>query len=101
MIHDHQKGIGRHGQTELPKRGDACEAWLKSRRDSLLYGGTDQRDDTWQLLDELLEDYRRHADLGIPLSETVYDLPAEDDEAVQAIVDSLQEPLVTRMDYIL
>jgi hypothetical protein len=88
----------------IPKRGDACEAWLKSRRDSLLYSGQDLYDETWQLLDELLEDYRRHADLRIPLSETVDDLPAEDDEAVQAIVDSLpslQEPLVTRMDYIL
>jgi hypothetical protein len=86
--------------TDLPKRGDACEAWLKSRRDSLLYGNG-VSEETWQLLDELLEDYRRHADLKMPLSETVYDLPAEDDEAVQAIVDSLQEPLVTRMDYIL
>ena len=90
--------------TTIPRRGDACEAWLKARRDSLLYGGQDLYDETWQLLDELLADYRRHADLQIPLSETVDDLPAEDDEAVQAIVDSLpslQEPLVTRMDYIL
>jgi hypothetical protein len=93
--------------TTIPKRGDACEAWLKARRDSLLYlrdsplYDASRDDETWQLLDELLEDYRRHADLHIPLSETVYDLPAEDDEAVQAIVASLQEPLVTRMDYIL
>jgi hypothetical protein len=85
--------------TTIPKRGDACEAWLKSQRDALLYGCIG--DETYQLLDELLEDYRRHADLKMPLSETVYDLPAEDDAAVQAIVESLQEPLVTRMDYIL
>ena len=85
--------------TTIPRRGDACEAWLKARRDSLLYGGQDLYDETWQLLDELLEDYRLHADLGIPLNESTK--LVEPIRYVPPAYESLQEPLVTRMDYIL
>ena len=88
--------------TTIPKRGDACEAWLEVRRDSLLYGNPG--DETWQLLDELLEDYRLHADLGIPLSEEIPSFQFGDHKPIRYVpptYEPLQEPLVTRMDPIL
>lgn len=64
--------LGHIDQSELlvthqPKRGDEVEAWIKSKRDDwedaseLVYGA----------LDDLLDEYRLHADTGIPLTEEV------------------------------
>lgn len=47
-----------------PQRGDAVEAWLKARRDQ----HREQTDD-WFFLDELLNDYRLHADTRTPLDQ--------------------------------
>lgn len=53
---------------ELPRRGDAVEAWLKRQRDSIRV--QDAYDARWvALLDELLDAYRLHADTGTPLHE--------------------------------
>lgn len=53
--------------TYQPERGDAVEAWIKRHRDS--YGS--QVDDAWRVLDDLLDDYREHADTGTPLDREV------------------------------
>lgn len=45
-------------------RGDAVAAWLKTKRDEYQKHAT-----SWYALDSLLDDYRRHADCGTPLSE--------------------------------
>lgn len=47
-----------------PQRGDAVEAWLKTRRDQ----HREQTDD-WVFLDGLLYDYQIHADTGTPLDQ--------------------------------
>lgn len=54
-----------------PKRGDDVEAWIKRARDEL--GPTDNNAyyHPWFALDQLLDDYRAHADTGTPLSEEV------------------------------
>lgn len=49
-----------------PRRGDAVEAWLKARRDEY----REQTDD-WFLIDEVLDQYRLHADTGTPLGQHV------------------------------
>lgn len=51
------------------KRGDEIEAWIKRTRDeySLLWTQNRQADE-WTALDNLLDDYRLHADEGTPLS---------------------------------
>jgi hypothetical protein len=49
---------------ELPKRGDAIEAYLKMQRDRHSKNGL-----AWIALDDLLEDYRLRADTGTPLTE--------------------------------
>jgi hypothetical protein len=48
----------------LPRRGDAVETWIKRTRDQFPETAVD-----WQALDDLLDDYRLHADCGVPLSE--------------------------------
>lgn len=54
-----------------PRRGDHVEAWLKAQRDQHVdaYG----RPPEWHALDRVLDDYRLHADTGIPLGEHVCD----------------------------
>jgi len=52
-------------EDSLPRRGDAVEAWLKTQRDR------HPRDSSWWVLDELLDDYRLHADTSTPLAEDV------------------------------
>lgn len=47
-----------------PQRGDAVEQWLKARRDR----HREQTDD-WCHIDELLDEYRLHADTGTPLDQ--------------------------------
>lgn len=49
-----------------PRRGDLVEAWIKRRRD-----GNDKGTDAYDVLDNLLDDYRLHADTGTDLSESV------------------------------
>lgn len=51
-----------------PQRGDAVEAWIKARRDE--YAGSADQPSRWAL-DDLLDDYREHADTGTPLGEEV------------------------------
>jgi hypothetical protein len=51
----------------LPARGDNVEAWLKRARDA--YSPYGKEGDYFRLLDDLLDDYRLHADTGTPLAE--------------------------------
>lgn len=52
-----------------PRRGDHIEAWLKTQRD--LHRDAQGPTCGWQHLDDLLDDYRLHADTGTPLSDHV------------------------------
>lgn len=53
-----------------PCRNDAVAAWLKRSRD------THDRDDAqWWVIDQLLDDYRTHADYGTPLDREVHEPP--------------------------
>lgn len=54
----------------LPVRGDAVEMWLKAQRDSY-----DEYYPEWQALDDALDDYRLHADTGVPLGQHACDGP--------------------------
>lgn len=49
------------------RRGDDVEAWLKRDRDALLADGSDWGQEAAAVVDDLLEDYRLHADTGMPL----------------------------------
>lgn len=49
-----------------PERKSDVEKWIKKNRNSY-----PSRSSKWYALDDLLEDYRLHADTGTPLSETV------------------------------
>lgn len=49
-----------------PQRGDAIEVWLKSWRDRHQRGFP-----SWYSLDDVLDDYRIHADTGTPLDQEV------------------------------
>ncbi len=50
-----------------PRRGDDVEAWLKSDRDALLAEKSPWASLAAAVVDDLLEDYRLHADTGTPL----------------------------------
>lgn len=54
------------GNVEIPARGDSVEEWLERKRDIL-------RKDSllWHTVNDLLEDYRDHADTGTDLSSVV------------------------------
>jgi len=54
------------------KRGDEVEAWLKKARDQF----SDSRTE-YEAVDDLLDDYRAHADYGTPLSEVVEEPPSD------------------------
>lgn len=49
-----------------PRRGDEVEAWIKRRRDEFDHVSTG-----WIIHDEMLDDYREHADTGTPLDQEV------------------------------
>lgn len=49
-----------------PHRGDQTEAWLKAQRDQ-----RSAKTDEWVVIDELLDDYRLHADTGTRLGEHI------------------------------
>jgi hypothetical protein len=51
-----------------PRRGSDVEAWIKRRRDE--HDSPDLRA-RWFVLDDLLDDYRLHADCGVPLHQEV------------------------------
>lgn len=53
----------------VPHRGSDVEAWIKRERDA--HGSP--ADDAWRVLDYLLDDYREHADTGVPLGEEVHE----------------------------
>jgi hypothetical protein len=55
-----------HTETR-PQRGDAVEQWLKAQRDEYEVRSSPQ----WAALDEVLDTYRLHADMGAPLGEHV------------------------------
>jgi len=63
-----------------PRRGDEVEAWIKRTRDSY---DRFRWADSWDALDDLLDDYRLHADTGTPLDQ---------------FVSMTQESLVERME---
>jgi hypothetical protein len=58
----------------IPCRGDQFEQWLKTQRDQ----HREQTDD-WILVDELLDQYRLHADTGTPLDQHVCEGGSPDD----------------------
>lgn len=49
-----------------PARGDEFEAWLKAQRELYLDDSTG-----WNIVDDLLDTYRLHADTGTPLDDHV------------------------------
>jgi hypothetical protein len=52
-----------------PERHDDVDRWIKRYRDNWeRWGG---RTAEWYALDDLLDDYRRHADTGTPLDQDV------------------------------
>lgn len=57
-----------------PHRGDEVEAWIKRERDR--YG--EVLDLEWHALDDLLDNYREHADTGTPLHVDVQGPHGED-----------------------
>lgn len=59
----------------LPRRGDAVEAWLKACRDD----HSRDHDTQWDVIDQLLDTYRLHADTGTPLDEHVCEGGTVDD----------------------
>jgi hypothetical protein len=52
-----------------PRRGSDVDLWIKRHRDSRLSNG--QRTTAWHAFDDLLDDYRDHADTGVPLDREV------------------------------
>lgn len=50
-----------------PERGDDVEAWIKRERDKHDRYGDGTPDWMWCALDNLLDNYREHADTGTPL----------------------------------
>jgi hypothetical protein len=53
-----------------PRRGSDVEAWLKRERDKHDRYGDGTPDWMWCALDNLLDNYRLHADTGVPLDST-------------------------------
>lgn len=54
-------------------RGDAVEAWIKAARDRQNGDGTPWDRGRWNVLDDLLDDYRLHSDTGTPLDQHACD----------------------------
>lgn len=52
----------------LPRRGDEVEAWIKRCRDECPSDGLAV---SWGILNSLLDEYREHADFGVPLDQDV------------------------------
>lgn len=73
-----------------PRRGDEVEAWIKRARDSYWRGEGYADVDAWNALDNLLDDYRLHADTGTSLDTEASEL--------QGHWSEMQQPLVERME---
>ena len=76
---------GEDGAGHVARRGSDVEAWIKRARDEFLRpdGGRPLRPTmagaAYDDLDDLLDDYRMHADTGTPLSEPVTGPHPEED----------------------
>lgn len=66
-----------------PRRGDEIEAWIKRARDRFAGDSDRWYEGAWCALDDLLDDYRLHADAFTSLD---------------VHVSELQQPLVERME---
>jgi hypothetical protein len=54
-----------------PHRGDAIDQWLKARRDSIHPNASAGDQAAWWALDDAINDYRDHADTGVPLGQEI------------------------------
>lgn len=61
-------------EAHVPHRGSDVEAYIKARRDSFMQ----LEDAEWFALDDLLDDYRYRADLGLDLLSEIPPWPPED-----------------------
>lgn len=55
----------------MPRRDDPVAAWLKANRDLHKNGTSDSADAIHAALDEMLDEYRDHADAGTPLGQEI------------------------------
>jgi hypothetical protein len=74
----------------VPMRGDAVEKWLKAKRDEWPRPHSSMETQGWDVLDELLDEYRLRADTGLTLTDDIADA-TEFRERKQTIVDRLEE----------
>jgi uncharacterized protein YegP (UPF0339 family) len=58
--------------THRPHRDDEVATWMKRKRDTHTPDST-----AWRALDDLLDDYRLHADVGEPLDRDVHEPPCD------------------------
>lgn len=63
-----------------PRRGDPVAEWLKRKRDEREADGREDAD-PYSTIDDLLDDYREHADTGTPLSRDVQGPQGPGDES--------------------
>lgn len=54
-----------------PHRGSDVEAWIKRHRDEHGNLSANYPTDEWRAIDNMLDDYREHADTGTPLDREV------------------------------
>lgn len=54
-----------------PRRDDPVAAWIKRARDTYVHRPDGTAQEGWHALDHLLDDYREHADTGVPLADEV------------------------------
>lgn len=66
-----RNALGALAMIHRPQRGDDVDEWVKRNRD--FYRATNVNVDGYTVLDNLLNDYRLHADTGMPLSEEARD----------------------------
>ena len=52
-------------------RNSDVAAWIKRHRDSYNREASQSGAEAWQAVDDLLNDYRTHADYGLPLHQEV------------------------------
>ena len=66
LFRDYLRHTPKGGVMRLPMRGDDVENWLRWQRDKW------ERDaDEWGIINDVLDEYRKHADTGTPLTEEV------------------------------
>jgi hypothetical protein len=71
LRHDDGSFCNHHAaEAHQASRGDAVAEWLRQRRERY-YDFSGKRTGSWYALDDLLNDYRDHADTGTPLTEPV------------------------------